>query len=223
MTNRIPKRLTLTAVCEIVLWPFGVVCLGLFSLLQWQDYANAQDAVEAFYAERDAGTSPETFSANVRNALSQVDQSLWSSNRVAAFQKSQRPPDAAVGVMRIERLSLEVPVFEGAGERELDRGPGWIRGTSQIGERGNIGIAGHRDGFFRALKDIEPGDTIEILGPDISTRYEVTDTWVVDPDAVHVLDPTLEPAVTLVTCYPFYFVGHAPQRFIVRATAVESL
>lgn len=223
MAKMIQRGFSFAAICEMVLWPVGIVCVGLFMLFQWQHYANAQGAVQAFYAEREAGASAESFSANLRSALSEVDQSLWSSNRVAAFEKSAPSQAAALAVLRIERLSLEAPVFEGAQERELDRGPGWIRGTARIGEQGNVGIAGHRDGFFRVLKDIVPGDTIELLGRDSATSYVVTDTWIVDPDAVHVLDMTEAPSVTLVTCYPFYFVGHAPQRFIVRATAVESL
>jgi len=207
---------------ERVLGLSGLFCLSLFLLIQWQHRANAQGAVQAFYSQRNDASSQEGFAASLQRAISGTDQSLWSTGRIEAFLGAPRGSNTAVAVLRVPRLSLEAPVFEGARERELDRGPGWIRGTADIGGQGNIGIAGHRDGFFRVLKDIEAGDTIELLGRDSLTRYQVTHTWVVEPGDVHVLDPTAEPAVTLVTCYPFYFVGHAPQRFIVRATAVGS-
>ena len=79
------------------------------------------------------------------------------------------------------------------------------------------GIAGHRDGFFRPLKDIAVGDLIEVEAVGHVDRYRVQHTWIVTPDDVWVLDPTDTPSLTLVTCYPFYFIGSAPKRFIVRA------
>lgn len=85
-----------------------------------------------------------------------------------------------------------------------------------------MGIAGHRDGFFRVLKDISVGDFIDIESLAGSRRYRVLETLIVDPADVYVLDPTQEPSVTLVTCYPFYFVGHAPQRFIVRGVLADA-
>ena len=89
---------------------------------------------------------------------------------------------------------------------------------------GNIGIAAHRDGFFRVLKDVVTGDTLEIETPQRTMSYRVERQWIVAPEDASVLDPTASPAVTLVTCYPFYFIGAAPQRFIVRAvrTAPET-
>ena len=111
-------------------------------------------------------------------------------------------------------------MLPGTDDRTLDRAVGHIEDTAQPGTDGNSGIAGHRDGFFRGLKDIVPGDAIELdtlQGKDV---YRVERTWVVDPEDVSVLDPTPARALTLVTCYPFYFVGSAPQRFIVRAVRV---
>jgi sortase A len=87
---------------------------------------------------------------------------------------------------------------------------------------GNLGIAGHRDGFFRGLKDMTPGDLMELDTLQGTDVYRVERTWVVNPEEVSVLDPTSTPAITLVTCYPFYFVGSAPDRFIVRAVRVTS-
>jgi sortase A len=122
-----------------------------------------------------------------------------------------------VALLRIPRLGLEAPVLEGTDEWTLDRGLGHIEGTARPGEPGNVGIAGHRDGFFRPLKDIRDGDLVELALPGSVRRYRVERLSIVRPDAVQVLRPTPAPSLTLVTCYPFYFVGPAPERFIVRA------
>jgi LPXTG-site transpeptidase (sortase) family protein len=120
-------------------------------------------------------------------------------------------------VLRIPKLHLEVPVYEGTEERVLNRGLGRIIGTTKLGEPGNTGIAGHRDGFFRALKDIGPGDTLELMLPHRTDHYRVTNIIITNPDDVSVLEPSSTASLTLVTCYPFYFVGSAPQRYIVQA------
>ena len=103
----------------------------------------------------------------------------------------------------------------------MDRGIARIDGTAMPGEVGNLGIAGHRDGYFRVLKDIKFGDEIVVTGPEGPMSYVVEQLMIVDPSAIEVLDHTRKPSITLVTCYPFYFVGHAPERFIVRAVAKE--
>ena len=149
------------------------------------------------------------------------DQSLWSPVRVDAWRKAMsEPAPAPIAVLRIPKIGLEVPVLPGTDDRTLDRAVGHIEDTAQPGTDGNSGIAGHRDGFFRGLKDITPGDEIELdtlWGTDV---YRVERTWVVKPEDVSVLDQTSTPTLTLVTCYPFYFVGSAPLRFIVRAARV---
>jgi sortase A len=149
------------------------------------------------------------------------DQSLWAPKRVSAWHKALlEPAPDPLAVLRIPKLRLEVAVLPGTDDRTLDRALGHIEGTALPGTDGNLGIAGHRDGFFRGLKDIAPGDAIEIdtiQGKDV---FRVERTWIVDPEDVSVLDPTPTRALTLVTCYPFYFVGSAPQRFIVRAVRV---
>jgi sortase A len=151
-------------------------------------------------------------------AAATPDQSLWSPKRVDAWQNVRSAPfPAPLAVLRIPKIRLEVPVLPGTDEPTLDRGVGHIEDTAQPGTDGNAGIAGHRDGFFRGLKDIVPGDTIELDTLDGMELYRVERTWVVDPEDVSVLDPTPDRTLTLVTCYPFYFAGSAPQRFIVRA------
>jgi sortase A len=151
------------------------------------------------------------------------DQQLWSPERVKAFSEMlQQPGPPALAVLRIRRVGVEVAVLEGTDEATLNRGAGHIEDTAAPGENGNAGIAAHRDGFFRPLKDIQDGDVVEIETRRGVTFYRVERTWIVDPEDVSVLDPTPAPAVTLVTCYPFYFVGSAPQRFIVRAVRITS-
>ncbi len=110
-----------------------------------------------------------------------------------------------------------MPVLPGTDDRTLDRAVGHIDDTALPGTDGNSGIAGHRDGFFRGLKDIVPGDEIELETLKGKEIYRVDRTWVVNPEDVTVLNPTHTRSLTLVTCYPFYYVGAAPQRFIVRA------
>jgi sortase A len=157
-----------------------------------------------------------------RDAIEQVtrvDQRLWSPERVRAWHDTMRdqgPP--ALAVLRIPRIGIEAPVLDGTDDWTLNRGVGLIEDTVKPGTNGNSGIAGHRDGFFRALKDIQVGDVLELETSERITTYRVDRTWVVEPDDVSVLDATPVPSVTLVTCYPFYFVGPAPQRLIVRAT-----
>jgi sortase A len=146
------------------------------------------------------------------------DLSLWSSKRVNAWREThKREAPLPLAVLRIPRLRLEVPVLAGTDEWTLNRAVGHIEDTARPGADGNAGIAGHRDGFFRGLKDIRSGDVLEVETLASVQQYQVERTWIVEDEDVSVLDPTATPSVTLVTCYPFYFVGAAPQRFIVRA------
>jgi len=114
-------------------------------------------------------------------------------------------------------LTLEVPVYGDTSDLNLDRGAGHIPGTAQLDQAGNVGIAAHRDGFFRKLKDVELGMDIFIEHGGRTERYKITEISIVTKEESGVLAPTATPSVTLVTCYPFYFVGSAPNRFIVRA------
>ena len=146
------------------------------------------------------------------------DTSLWARGRIAKYRESLRQESGpAIAVLSIPSIGLTVPVFDGTGPMVLNRGVGRIPGTARPGEAGNLGIAGHRDGFFRGLKDVAPGDTIVLETPRGRVRYEIQWVRIVDPSDVSVLAPSTERELTLVTCYPFYFVGRAPKRFIVRA------
>jgi sortase A len=117
-------------------------------------------------------------------------------------------------------VRLSTTVLEGSDDDTLLGAAGHIEDTAFPGQPGNIGIAGHRDTVFRPIRNIHVGDPLVLTTTDRVFRYRISNTMVVNPSDVQVLDPTEQPALTLVTCYPFAFVGHAPRRFIVRAELV---
>jgi sortase A len=119
--------------------------------------------------------------------------------------------------LRIPRLEAELYVVEGDGARELRRGPGHLVGTAMPGTDGNCIIAGHRDTHFRVLKDIKAGDDIVLQTESGQYLYRVKRTEIVDPTNTSALQPTSAATLNLITCYPFYYVGSAPKRFIVEA------
>jgi sortase A len=122
-----------------------------------------------------------------------------------------------VGRLDIARIGLSVMVVEGVEAGDLKRAVGHIPGTALPGKPGNVGIAGHRDTFFRPLRSIQLNDTITVSTLQGAYRYRVMSTKVVRPKDVQVLYPTGRDTLTLVTCFPFDYVGSAPKRFIVRA------
>lgn len=151
-------------------------------------------------------------------ATLEYDYSLWSPTRVDDYKSSLKIDlGAPQALLRIPAIDLEVPVLDGIDELKLNRGVGRIPGTARPDGLGNIGIAGHRDGFFRGLKDIQVGDQIELLTWRQLMRYEVKEIRIVEKNDIGVLTASDESVVTLVTCYPFYYVGHAPRRYIVKA------
>jgi sortase A len=204
------SRRRLLLVAEIVCLALGLAGLARLGLFRHKVATETRHELERF-AEVRALASP----------TGTPDQSLWSPVRVNAWRQAiGEPVPAPLAVLRIPKIRLEVPVLPGTDDHTLDRAAGHIEDTAQPGMDGNSGIAGHRDGFFRGLKDITPGDMIELDTLQGTDVYRVERTWVVKPEDVSVLDPTPTPALTLVTCYPFYFVGSAPERFIVRAVRV---
>ncbi|MGP0072174.1 MAG: class D sortase [Bryobacteraceae bacterium] len=130
-------------------------------------------------------------------------------------------PRSVIGRLDIPRLNLAVMVREGADERTLSRAVGHIPGTALPGGIGNVGLAGHRDTFFRELRNIRADDTIDLETTAGTYRYIVKSTSIVTPRDVSVLKASGGETLTLVTCYPFYYVGSAPKRFIVHAALLE--
>lgn len=130
---------------------------------------------------------------------------------------------SAIGTLSIPRVDLSAVVLHGSDAQTLRRGPGHLENTALPGESGNVVIAGHRDSFFWPLRNIQLGDDIFIDTPERRFRYRVASVRVVNPSDVSVLSATDEPILTLVTCYPFWVFGNAPDRLVVRATAVLSV
>ncbi len=204
---------------ELVLLAVGMSLLALYLAFRLYSVVSSRAALREF-----AEISSKTPSVGVQDPATRerVDFSLWSDKRRTAYQESlTAKTDGPVAVLRIPQLSLEVPVFDGTDELTLNRGVGRIIGTAKAGQSGNVGIAGHRDGFFRCLKDIQVGAQIELDTPDQRLSYTVDEITIVEQEDVGVLLPRARPTLTLVTCYPFYFVGNAPKRYIVHAQVAE--
>ena len=146
------------------------------------------------------------------------EYSTWSIQRTKSYQANLGKSIESLAILRIPTLHLEVPLLEGTDAVTLNRGVGRIAGTSLPGQEGNIGIAGHRDGFFRKLKDIRTGDAIELVTTSGTEVFVVDQIRITIPADVSALRPRAKHSLTLVTCYPFYFVGPAPSRYIVEAS-----
>lgn len=143
--------------------------------------------------------------------------------RTAAASPTTRSlePGTVIGRLESSALHLNAPVLEGSDDDTLNRGAGHIEDTAYPGSAGNVGIAGHRDTVFRPLEHAKTGDVLQLTTADRVYTYKITSTLIVDPDDVYVLDPSKEPTLTLVTCYPFRYIGHAPRRFVVQARLDE--
>lgn len=194
---------------ERSLWVIGIALLG------WVAFVQADGWLFQTRAE-----------ASLDRALAQVQERI----RVLPGEGSEPGPETPatfevdpgepVGRLDIPRLGLSVMVAEGIEPKVLRKAAGHIPGTPLPGDSGNVALAGHRDRHFRPLKDVAPGDEVLLTTPTGSFRYRVEWTRIVAPEDVHVLDPTDDPTLTLVTCYPFYYVGNAPDRFVVRARQI---
>jgi sortase A len=201
---------------ERILLLVGVLCLGIW-LWSWLD--------TRMFEEQQNEILEQTLAAHTTAAVPVKATAASETDALSSFKRTQKklespPPDEGqlLGRIRIPRVDITAVVVEGVGKTSLRRAAGHIPGTAlPSGEEGNIGIAAHRDSFFRALKDIRKDDTIELTTLDGTRRYQVEWTKIVQPTDTSVLAPTRGPALTLVTCYPFYYVGSAPKRFIVRA------
>jgi len=198
---------------ERVLFGGGVALLSLCAITYFGARVYSRLAITRFQSHSNVATGQGT----------QVDFSLWNPKRVQEYRTSlAQKVEEPSAVLHIERIHLVVPVFEGTSDLTLNLGAGRITGTEHFGGTGNIGIAGHRDGFFRGLKDAAIGDIVQVETKSGSQTYVIDKLQIVDPDDVNVLEAGPTPALTLVTCYPFYFVGSAPQRYIVHASLRNS-
>ena len=199
------------------LWSAGASDAGLEAFAAAREQQQAQPTVPT---SDPAPTAAHPFMPGDRGE--EPDMSLWSAPRKTAFAAASEAGEETPGaVLSIDHLGINVPVYNGASELNLNRGVARILGTARLGQGGNLGIAGHRDSFFRALKDIQLGDPLTLETLYGTQNFAVSSIEVVEPDELRVLAPSTSPTLTLVTCYPFYYVGNAPQRFIVKAKVVE--
>ena len=182
---------------ERILIVVGVLCLGYFLY----GYGEAR-----LY---------QAFEDQQLNAI--LQDGAPAEGRAAAPRRPPPAPGSTIGRIEIPRLRVSAVIRAGIDARTLRLAVGYIPGTALPGEVGNVGLAGHRDTFFRKLRDINPDDEIRVTTRDGVFHYYVQRTNIVQPKDVWVLNATSYPALTLVTCYPFTYVGSAPQRFIVRA------
>ena len=208
---------------ERLLFLIGIVCLGVW-VYAFVDTRLTQRREEKLLEE--ALRQRSSHSAPARASAAETDA-------LGSFQKTDEPADehfaseaeleegSLIGRIKIPRVGVSAIVLHGVGSKTLRRGVGHIPGTPLPEHGGNIGLAGHRDSFFRALKDIRQNDTIELTTLDGTFEYKVEWTKIVTPKETGVLADEGAPALTLVTCYPFYYVGSAPKRFIVRARRIE--
>lgn len=211
---------------EVACWVIGVALLAFWSVAFFGGEIENRQAVAEFVQTRAALLAFE------RNPAHRPARGTPAAKVHSRPAKSSKPADVApakpatpvpIALLRIPRLSLDVPVFADTSERNLNRGAGWIEGTAAPDEGGNIAIAAHRDRYFRALKDVHVGDVIELETLTQRHEYRVTKLSIVRPDDTSWLHATRTAAITLVTCYPFYYVGHAPKRYIVRAVGVSEM
>lgn len=207
---------------ESILIVAGLILCSLYGLMTLYTLTSSKVLVSSFVMQ---AMAPGENAPSNRHFLSRsnVDFSDWSEKRIAAYKRALAMVlGAPIAIVAIPKLNLEVPVLNGTDSVLLDRGVGRIPGTARPDEEsGNLAIAGHRDGFFRGLKNIEVGDTIVISSPKHRRKYVVDNIKVVPPEDISVLEDRTTPSVTLVTCYPFYFIGDAPLRYIVQAALAE--
>jgi LPXTG-site transpeptidase (sortase) family protein len=164
------------------------------------------------------------YQARQERAILRVDGAvdpLCGGEAVIPFRGDGTVDPLALGRIEIPRIGVRAIVREGTDDETLALAVGHVRGTARPGENGNTVLAGHRDTFFRGLRDIRMNDRVRLVVPPRIYEYRVVSLEVVAPDATRVLDPTKDEELTLVTCYPFQYIGHAPNRFIVRAARVE--
>ncbi len=220
---------------ERVLWATGAVCLGVvlyaFADARWFGYVQGRRLDDALQARSAAanGTAASNGAASGEGGGSPLPGAASPASQtdsLGTFRPSAAamPLDegALIGRIEIPRLAISSLILQGVSGETLRRGVGHIPETSLPQMPGNVGLAGHRDTVFRSLKDVRKDDLIDLETLAGSYRYVVDWSRVVDPADVIVLAASSRSELTLVTCYPFHYVGSAPRRFIVRAHQVES-
>jgi sortase A len=203
---------------ERLLFLLGILLVSACAMALGYTWVSSRLELRRFWRSHLAVAAGQSGDASQRGGAN-PDFRLWSEKRIEAYQASLSGSlPSPLAVLKIPAIDLEVPVLEGTDDLTLNRGVGHIQGTPVPGIDGNVGIAGHRDGFFRGLKDIHQGDALDLVTNDRSDRYLVDEILIVAPEDVYTLQARPKPSITLVTCFPFYYIGSAPQRYIVHAS-----
>jgi sortase A len=206
---------------ERLLGNAGILVVALFIAAMIHRSVLSHAELERFKVRQ---TVSATDAKRLAPSTATPDFALWSAQRVRDYEQSlDRHFAHAVGILRIAKIQVEVPILEGTDGLSLNRGVGHVAGTANPGEDGNVAIAGHRDGFFRGLKDVSLGDAVEVAGANETKTYIVDRISVVDPSDVSVIQPSTRSSLTLITCYPFHYIGGAPRRYVVQASIVGPL
>ncbi len=214
---------------ERLLFVIGTVCLGIWlyafvdtRLSERREEQRLEEALRQRAASPKAPATPATPAAET-DALGSFQERESGKKEEEDWASLQEELDEGdlIGRIKIPRVGVSAIVLHGVGKKTLRRGVGHIPGTPLPVQDGNVGLAGHRDSFFRALKDIRKDDKIELTTLDGTFQYQVEWTKIVLPEETGVLADEGTPSLTLVTCYPFYYVGSAPKRFIVRAHRID--
>jgi sortase A len=224
LRQRRARRWTTRNVIHAALTAIGVVFAGIYVLAQIDSQLGSLFAIERFTSS--VGKGAETQTAATEEEIPTVKPAFdgWSKERILAYEKaSDLQKSVPEAVLEVAKVKVKAPVFEGTDALTLNHAVGHIAGTAQPGEPGNVGIAGHRDGFFRGLKGIRAGDEIDLRTRKGTDRYTVDQIEIVSPHEVRVLQAGGRSSLTLVTCYPFYFIGGAPKRFVVRANLKQHI
>ncbi len=222
--RRLPPR-----ALEVALWVVAAVLIGIYGWAYLE--RSVYQSYQSWAFERKLDNQPASVTRFV------IAKLRFGANEPAGGRKHRKdelrtfgppsrtspvlPEQSVIGRIEIPRIGVRGMVLEGTSDACLRRAIGHIEGTALPGQPGNIGLAGHRDTFFLGLKAIQEGDKIRIRTVDGTFTYKVESIRIVTPKDVNVLDPTPDPTLTLVTCYPFNFVGAAPDRYIVRAREIR--
>ncbi len=199
MTSRIQRRAELVFVVLGSLAAVIYVCLSVPGVL-----ARNQQVSQAVNSDADVIPPDTLASSYMRHSRDLVEASV-------------------IGTLSIPELRLDAPIVEGVSNSDLRRGVGHVPGSALSGGLGNMVLAAHRDAIFRPLRSIRPGMLVKVHGTDGTYTYQVDSSRIVSPDRVDVMDIESKPEVTLITCYPFNYVGSAPMRFVVKAHLVSAL
>ena len=223
--GRLRRRSALRAL-EVTLWCLAAALLGCYAYVYLD--RTVYQAYQAWSFNQQLDHKPASAIGFLLHSLRPGEPTPASEDAGNAFSRLALPrpnhapaPGAVLGRIEIPRLGVHAMIVDGTTEECLRRAIGHIEGTPLFGQTGNVGLAGHRDTLFRGLRRIRNGDQIEVRTLDGRYAYIVEGTQIVGPDDVHVLDASTSPTLTLVTCYPFNYIGPAPRRFIVHARATS--